>query len=82
LLVALNKINQVAVIDLATLTVARTLDVPKSPQEILVQPDGAFAYVSCDASRQVAVIDTKDWKVAKLINTGPGTDGLAWAVGK
>jgi YVTN family beta-propeller protein len=79
LLVALNKINQVAVIDLQSLKVTRTLGVPKSPQEVLVQPDGAFAYVSCDASKQVAVIDLKEWKVAKLINTGPGTDGLAWA---
>ena len=79
LLVALNKINQVAVIDLGSLKVVRTLDVPKSPQYVLVQPNGAFAYVSCDASKQVAVIDVKDWKVAKLINTGPGTDGLAWA---
>ena len=79
LLVALNKINQVGVVDLKTLKLVRTLDVPKSPQEILVQPDDAFAYVSCDASRQVAVIDLKEWKVAKMINTGPGTDGLAWA---
>jgi len=82
LLVALNKINQVAVINLATLKVEHTLDVPKSPQEIIAQPDGAFAYVSCDASKQVAVIDTKEWKVSKLLNTGPGTDGLAWAVRK
>lgn len=79
LLVALNKINKVAVIDLVALKVVRTLDVPKSPQYVLVQPDGAFAYVSCDASKQVAVIDVKEWKVSKLINTGPGTDGLAWA---
>ena len=79
LLVALNKINQIGVIDLQTRKLAQTLTVPKSPQEILVQPDGAFAYVSCDASRQVAVIDLKDWKVSRLINTGPGTDGLAWA---
>jgi len=79
LLVALNHINKVAVIDLKTFRLARTLDVPKAPQEILVQPDGALAYVSCDASHQVAVIDLKEWKVAKLIATGPGTDGLAWA---
>ena len=79
LLVALNKINQVAVIDVHSLKVARTLDVPKSPQEVLIQPDGALAYVSCDTSKQVAVIDLKAWKVVKLINTGPGTDGLAWA---
>ena len=79
LLVALNRINKVAVIDLGSLKVVRTLDVPKSPQEVLIQPDGTAAYVSCDASRQVAVIDLKEWKVAKRINTGPGTDGLAWA---
>ena len=82
LIVALNKINKVAVIDLGTLKVVRTLEVPKSPQEVLIQPDGALAYVSCDASKQVAVIDLKDWKVTKLINTGPGTDGLAWAKGE
>ncbi len=79
LLVALNRINQVGVVDLTTMKLSRTLDVPKSPQEVLVQPDGTHAYVSCDASRQVAVIDLKEWKVAKLISTGPGTDGLAWA---
>jgi DNA-binding beta-propeller fold protein YncE len=58
------------------------LDVPKAPQEILIQPDGAYAYVSCDASRQVAVLDLKQWKTARLIGTGPGTDGLAWANGQ
>ena len=79
LLVAMNRINQVGVIDLQTLKLVRTVDVPKSPQEILLQPDGAFAYVSCDASRQVAVINLQDWKAEKLIQTGPGTDGLAWA---
>lgn len=75
----MNRINQVGVIDLKTMKLVRTLQVPKAPQEIVIQPDGARAYVSCDASRQVAVLDLSDWNVAKLINTGPGTDGLAWA---
>jgi YVTN family beta-propeller protein len=79
LLVALNRTNEVGVIDLKTRKLTQTLAVPKSPQEILVQPDGVCAYVSCDASRQVAVIDLKTWQVSKLISTGPGTDGLAWA---
>ncbi len=79
LLVALSGKRQVAVIDLAGMKVARTLDVPRAPQEVLVRPDGAAAYVSCDASRKVAVIDLKNWQVEKLINTGPNTDGLAWA---
>jgi YVTN family beta-propeller protein len=79
LVIALPSKNKVAVIDLKTMAVTTTLDVPKAPQETLVRPDGEEAYVSCDASKQIAVIDTKNWKVAKLIDAGPGADGLAWA---
>jgi DNA-binding beta-propeller fold protein YncE len=79
LVVALSRLSQVAVIDLRQMKVARTLVVPRWPQEVLVRPDGAEAYVSCDASRKVAVIDTKDWTVRTLIAAGPVVDGLAWA---
>ena len=79
LVVAMSRINQVGILDLETLKVVRTFVVPKAPQEVLVRPDGMAAYVSCDASRQVAVIDLKNWKVEKLIDAGPGADGLAWA---
>jgi DNA-binding beta-propeller fold protein YncE len=81
LVIALPNKNKVAVIDLKTMTVTTTLDVPKAPQETLVRPDGTEAYVSCDTSKQIAVIDTKNWKVEKLIDAGPGADGLAWAKG-
>jgi YVTN family beta-propeller protein len=79
LVVAMSGINQVGVVDLETMQVARTFVVPKAPQEVLIRPDGMAAYVSCDASGQVAVIDLKNWKVEKLIDAGPGADGLAWA---
>jgi YVTN family beta-propeller protein len=79
LVVAMSKISQVGVLDLEAMQLVRTFVVPKAPQEVLVRPDGMAAYVSCDASRQVAVIDLKNNKVANLIETGPGTDGLAWA---
>jgi YVTN family beta-propeller protein len=82
LVIALPNKNKVGVIDLKTMTVATTLDVPKAPQETLVRPDGEEAYVSCDASKQIAVINTKSWKVEKLIDAGPGADGLAWAKGE
>jgi DNA-binding beta-propeller fold protein YncE len=82
LVIALPNKNKVAVIDLKTMSVTTTLDVPKAPQETLVRPDGEEAYVSCDASKQIAVINTKNWKVAKLIDAGPGADGLAWAKGE
>jgi YVTN family beta-propeller protein len=82
LVIALSSVNKVAIVDLTTMEVAHTLDVPRTPQESLVRPDGREAYVSCDASKQVAVIDTKTWKVIKLIDAGPGADGLAWATMK
>ena len=82
LLVAVINKNQVAVVDLKAMKVARTIDVPAAPQEVLVRPDNRMAYVSCDHSRQVAAIDLRTWKVDKLINTGPATDGLAWAAAR
>jgi len=57
----------------------RPLDGPKAPQEVVVRPDGRVAYVSCDSSRKVAVIDLEAQKVDKLIDAGPLADGLAWA---
>ena len=77
--VAMPRINQVGVIDLKTLKLARTFVVPKAPQEVLIRPDGLAAYVSCDASGQVAVLDLKNWQLEKLIDAGPGADGIAWA---
>jgi YVTN family beta-propeller protein len=82
LVMALPGVNKVGILDLKTLQVTRTFDVPKAPQEVLVRPDGLVAYVSCDASHQVAEIDLKEWKVGRLIEAGPGADGLAWASAK
>jgi DNA-binding beta-propeller fold protein YncE len=78
LLVALPIAKAVAVIDLATLQVVKTISVPAQPQEILIRPDGKVAYVSCDYSHQVAAIDLATWGVT-LIEAGHGADGLAWA---
>ena len=63
----------------ASLKVARTIDVPKTPQEILIRPDGKVAYVSCNTTGQVAAIDLSQGTVGKLIPTGKLADGLAWA---
>jgi DNA-binding beta-propeller fold protein YncE len=79
LVIALPLINKVAAIDLKTLKVAHTIDLPTRPQEVLITPDGKTAYVSCDASAKVAAISTADWKVQSLIDAGKGADGLAWA---
>jgi DNA-binding beta-propeller fold protein YncE len=79
LLVAMQRANQVAVVDLNKMAVSQTIDVPPEPQEVLITPDGKTAYVSCNTSGQVAEIDTATMKVRRLITAGPGADGLAWA---
>ena len=78
LLIAVPDANCVAVIDLATMQVVRKVAVPPAPQEVLIQPDGAAAYASCDHKNQVAQINLSDWSV-KLIDAGRAADGLAWS---
>jgi len=82
LVIALPLVHQVGVVDLSTMTVAHTIDVPTRPQEVLVSPDNKVAYVSCDQSGKVAVISLSDWKVKTIIDAGPGADGLALAVAR
>lgn len=77
LLVALPATHQVAVVDLKAMMVAKTIDVPDTPTEILGRPDGKVAYVSCGS--KVAAIDLATWKVTALIHAGADADGLAWA---
>ncbi len=57
LLVAMRTAKQVAVVDLKTMQVAQTIDVPDGPAEILMTPDGKTAYVACNSKNQVAEID-------------------------
>jgi DNA-binding beta-propeller fold protein YncE len=79
LLVCVPSANEVAVVDLSAMRVANAIKVPATPQEILMSPDGTVAYVSCNTSGKVAAVDLKSWKLAKVIDAGPGADGLAWA---
>ncbi len=82
LIVGMPTVNKVAVVDLNDFKVAHVIDVPSTPQFVLVRPDNQVAYVSCDASHQIAVINIATWKVDKLIETGKGADGLAWAAAR
>ncbi len=46
---------------------------------ILMEPDGARAFVACTPDNYVAVIDLKTWQVTGHIDVGGEPDGLAWA---
>ncbi len=79
LLITLPDIAKVGVMDIHMMKMVRTVDVAKMPQEIVVRPDNAVAYVSCMDAQKIAAINLKTWKVDQLINVGPSADGLAWA---
>jgi DNA-binding beta-propeller fold protein YncE len=79
LLVSLLEASQVAVVDLTTLQVVHTIDVPPKPIALVVSPRDDFAYVSCGRSGKIAVIKLSDWTVERIIDAGKHVDGLAWA---
>jgi len=78
LLVACMATHQLLVIDMATLTIAKTFDLPQSPSEILVTPDGAIAFISCVSAGKIAVLDLRAWQLKEPIVLTAGVDGLAW----
>ena len=82
LLVAAPFANKVGVVDVQNLSLARTIDLPPAPQEVVVSPKNDVAYVSCDRSGKIAVISLADWKVKSLIDAGPMVDGLALVLPK
>jgi YVTN family beta-propeller protein len=47
---------------------------------ILVDPDGARAFIACTADNYVAVLDLKTLEVTGKIDVGGQPDGLAWAI--
>jgi DNA-binding beta-propeller fold protein YncE len=79
LLATIPSLNEIAVINLQSLKVERTITVGNHPTEILVRPDGAVAYVACMRGNQIAAIDISQWKVQAMIDAGSGADGLAWS---
>jgi DNA-binding beta-propeller fold protein YncE len=79
LLVSLPNAYGVAVVDLKTLQVVRTISVPKGPHTVLMSPDNETAYVACMKSGNIAVINLSDWSVKGLIKVGNNADGIGWS---
>lgn len=82
LVVTIPTQNKVAIVDLNTMKVARSVDTPPDPQEVLMRPDGKVAYVSCVGSHKIAEVDLASWTVKRTIEDGPNSDGIAWASGQ
>lgn len=71
--------NALVILDAASRSVRKRLNLGKGPEGTLVQPDGAKAYVALSGDNAVAVIDLKTLEVMGKIATGTDPDGLAWA---
>ncbi len=71
--------NDVTVIDSATRKVTKRIAVGHGAAGIVMQPDGARAYIACTPDGYVAVLDLHSLQVVGHVDAGKDPDGLAWA---
>jgi YVTN family beta-propeller protein len=67
-------------VDVATEKVVKRLKIGTGAAGIVMQPDGARAFVACSPDDYVVVIDLKTMDVVGKIDAGGEPDGMAWAV--
>ena len=72
--------GSIVVFDAATRKEVKRIDAGPGVGGILMQPDGARAYVASSRDHLVRVIDLKTLEVVGRIDAGRQPDGLAWAV--
>jgi YVTN family beta-propeller protein len=71
---------ELVVLDAGTRKVVKRIAIGHGSGGVLIQPDGARAFVACGPDNNVAVIDLRSLTVTGHIQAGGGPDGLAWAV--
>ena len=67
------------IIDLASAKIEESFDIPPDIGELLLTPDGKFAFVSCPRAGTIETLDIAAHKLLPSIKLTPGVDGLAWA---
>jgi YVTN family beta-propeller protein len=72
--------GDLVIYDVAARKEAKRVPIGHGAAGILVQPDGARAYIACTPDNYVAVLDLKTLEVVGKIDAGGEPDGLAWAV--
>jgi len=71
---------ELVVVDVGERKVTQRIAIGHGSGGVLVQPDGARAYVACSPDNNVAVIDLKTFAIVGRIEPGGNPDGMAWAV--
>ena len=67
------------VIDAAKREIIKRINVGRGAAGIVMQPDGARAFVACSPDNHVAVINLVTLDVIGRIDVGGNPDGVAWA---
>jgi DNA-binding beta-propeller fold protein YncE len=74
--------GNLAIFDAATRREVRRMNLGRGAGGILMQPDGARAFVACSPDDYVAVVSLKTLEAVGRIAVGRNPDGMAWAVRK
>jgi YVTN family beta-propeller protein len=72
--------SDVTVMDAATRKTVKKIAVGHGAAGIVMQPDGARAYIACTPDNYVVVIDLHSMEVTGHIQAGQNPDGLAWVI--
>lgn len=78
-LLASSPSGKIFVVDLASAQLEESFDIPAALGELLLTPDGKFAFVSCPQAGTIEVLDMPGHKLLQPIKLTQGVDGLAWA---
>lgn len=72
--------NRILVLDAVNRSGRATVDLNdfeiKRPPSLLFSPDGMHLYVGSELSERVVEINTKEWRVTRLLEAGHGADGM------
>lgn len=79
-LVLVSSGPELVVLETGTRKVVKRIPIGRGSGGVLVQPDGARAFVACGPDNYVAVVDLHTLEVTGHILAGGEPDGLAWAV--
>ncbi len=71
--------GDLVVVDVATEKEKKRIHLGKSVEGVLIQPDGARAFVAVTPENKLAVVDLKTLEVVTTFVIGNEPDGMAWA---
>jgi YVTN family beta-propeller protein len=80
LLISMLGSGDLVIYDAASRKEFKRVPIGHGAAGILMDPDGARAFISCGPDNYVAVLDLKTLEVTGHIDVGGEPDGLAWAV--